>query len=198
MRKKGVRNDVLSTEQRRYCMSRIRGKNTKPELIIRKALFKQGFRYRINNTKLLGKPDITLSKFKVVIFVHGCFWHGHNCHLFKWPKTNESFWRHKIKKNIERDTKIKKQLISQGWRVFTIWECALRGKSRISLDLIIESCKTLINSTTQKAEISGNDLISTIDNKGLINSCHLSTRTRLSIQNPRLDPNAQPRHRSNS
>lgn len=108
-------------------MSGIRGKNTKPELMIRKALHARGFRYRLH-CDLPGKPDICLPKHRAVIFVHGCFWHGHGCHLFKWPKTREEFWKAKIERNREVDARSMEALVKAGWRVATVWECALKGR----------------------------------------------------------------------
>lgn len=119
--------DIVSTETRSRMMAGIRGKDTKPELRIRKALHAGGYRYRINQRKLPGTPDIVLKKYNAVIFVHGCFWHGHNCALFKLPKTRTEFWREKITANGKRDRESLTKLQSRGWRVCTVWECALRG-----------------------------------------------------------------------
>ena len=121
--------DVVRPEKRSEMMSGIKGKNTKPEIIVRKALFKRGFRYRLHYKGLPGKPDLVFPKYQAVIFVNGCFWHGHDCHLFKWPKSNPDFWKEKITGNQARDIKNKKLLSKQGWRVKTIWECTLKGKS---------------------------------------------------------------------
>lgn len=123
--------DIVSEETRSYIMSQIRSKDTKPELIVRKALFAKGFRYRIHDKRLPGKPDIVLPKYKTVIFVNGCFWHGHddNCPIYKPPKSNVEFWQTKIKKNKNRDIKNIKLLKELGWKVITIWECSLKGKS---------------------------------------------------------------------
>lgn len=118
--------DVLTPEQRRYNMSRIRSQNTKPEELVRKYLFSQGFRYRKNDVRLPGKPDIVLPKYKTVIFVNGCFWHGHNgCRYFVWPKSNEEFWKNKIESNISRDDMNFNLLRQLGWNVIIIWECEL-------------------------------------------------------------------------
>lgn len=123
--------DVHSKEIRSYNMSRIKGKNTKPEEIVRKYLFSQGFRYRKNDKKLPGHPDIVLPKYKTVIFVNGCFWHGHEgCKYFVWPANNAEFWREKITTNIQRDKSKNEQLKALGWRVITVWECELK-KHRI-------------------------------------------------------------------
>lgn len=111
-------------------MSGIRGKNTKPELAVRKALFAQGFRYRLHVKNLPGKPDIVLPKYRTVIFVHGCFWHGHNCRLFRIPSSNRAFWRAKIRRNQENDRKAVGALRKGGWRVISVWECGLRGRNQ--------------------------------------------------------------------
>lgn len=119
--------DVHSPETRSYNMSRIRGKNTKPEEFVRKYLFAQGFRYRKNDARLPGKPDIVLQKYKTVIFVNGCFWHAHEgCRYFVWPKNNAEFWKKKIGGNIERDSKNQRLLTELGWKVIVVWECELK------------------------------------------------------------------------
>lgn len=120
-------------------MSGIKGKNTKPEILIRKALHKKGYRYRLHDKKLLGKPDIILSKYRAVILVNGCFWHGHDCHLFKWPSTRPDFWKNKIEGNKLRDAKVRGFLSNAGWKVLTVWECALKGKARLDLDQVVET-----------------------------------------------------------
>lgn len=123
--------DVHDKETRSFNMSRIKGKDTKPEEIVRKYLFSQGFRYRKNDKRLPGKPDIVLPKYRTVIFVNGCFWHKHEgCKYFVWPKSNPEFWREKIEGNVERDKKKATELIEKGWRVITIWECELKSKDR--------------------------------------------------------------------
>lgn len=123
--------DVHTPEQRSYNMSQIRGKNTKPEEIVRKYLFSQGFRYRKNDPRLPGKPDIVLPKYKTVVFVNGCFWHGHEgCRYFVWPKNNAEFWKAKISDNIQRDAQCIHLLKAQGWNVIVIWECELKKANR--------------------------------------------------------------------
>lgn len=123
--------DRHTTKQRSYNMNQIKGKDTKPEILLRKLLFKEGFRYRINDRKLLGKPDIVLKKFNTVIFVNGCFWHGHqDCRYFVIPKTRTEFWMDKINGNRERDVRNLSQLKEAGWNVITLWECELK-KNRI-------------------------------------------------------------------
>jgi DNA mismatch endonuclease (patch repair protein) len=125
--------DVVDPATRSRMMSGIRGKNTKPELLIRKALHARGFRYRLH-CDLPGKPDICLPKHRAVIFVHGCFWHGHDCHLFKWPGTRPEFWRAKIERNRTVDAAAERALAQAGWRVAVVWECALKGRERRPLD----------------------------------------------------------------
>lgn len=122
--------DVHDKATRSYNMSRIKNKNTKPEILVRKFLFANGFRYRINDPKLPGKPDIVFPKYKTVIFVNGCFWHGHeNCKYFKLPGTRTEWWKEKIEKNIDNDLKKHLQLINAGYRVIIIWECEIKNKS---------------------------------------------------------------------
>ncbi len=119
--------DVHTPEQRSYNMSQIHGRDTKPEEIIRKYLFSKGFRYRKNDARLPGKPDIVLPKYKTVIFVNGCFWHKHEgCKYFVWPKNNAEFWKSKINRNVERDLAQRHELESLGWRVIVVWECELK------------------------------------------------------------------------
>ncbi len=119
--------DVHSKEIRSFNMSRIRGKNTKPEEVVAKYLFSQGFRYRRNVRNLPGKPDIVMKKYKTVIFVNGCFWHAHEgCKYFVLPDNNKKFWEEKLFRNRERDFEKKIQLEKLGWKVITIWECELK------------------------------------------------------------------------
>lgn len=113
-------------------MAGIRGKDTKPELQIRKFLHRAGFRFRLHVKDLPGKPDIVLPRYKMAIFIHGCFWHCHDCHMFKWPKSRGRFWRTKLIRNQENDKKQLAALRSAGWRVLVVWECALKGKERLN------------------------------------------------------------------
>ncbi|MFA0962785.1 very short patch repair endonuclease [Roseivirga sp. BDSF3-8] len=123
--------DVHSKETRSYNMSRIRGKDTKPEMVVRKYLHSQGFRYRLHDKKLPGKPDLVLPKYKTVIFVHGCFWHGHEgCKYHKLPKTRTEWWREKLQGNISRDERAYDQLKENRWQVLVIWECELKSKNK--------------------------------------------------------------------
>ena len=134
--------DIKSKEERSKNMSAIKNKNTKPEIIVRKYLFKQGFRYRVNVSKLAGKPDIVLSKYKTVIFVNGCFWHLHkDCKYFVWPKQNADFWQKKINGNVERDNRNYKTLKENGWKVIVIWECQLKKEREETLNALVKRIK---------------------------------------------------------
>ena len=113
-------------------MSRVKGKNTKPELHVRSLLHGAGFRFRLSSDKVPGKPDIILPKYKAVILVHGCFWHGHDCPRFSWPQSNKAFWRKKIEGNRARDRRYLEELSEVGWRVCVVWECSIRGSGKKS------------------------------------------------------------------
>lgn len=124
-------SDIMTREQRSRCMRAVKGKDTKPEMIVRKYLFSRGLRYRVNNRKLPGSPDIVLKKYKTVVFIDGCFWHGHeDCKYFKMPKSNVKFWKHKIAMNRARDYANNIDLDLAGWRVIRIWECDVKTKAR--------------------------------------------------------------------
>lgn len=117
----------MTPEQRFKCMSHNRAKNTGPELRLRHTLWSQGFRYKVNDKKLPGSPDIVLPKYRTVIFIHGCFWHGHNgCRFYTVPKTNTDFWTAKVARNQERDQEVWRQLEAKGWSVIIVWECELK------------------------------------------------------------------------
>ena len=122
--------DVMTPEQRHRCMAAVKGRDTKPEMLVRKFLFSKGLRYRVNNRRLPGSPDIVLKKYKTAIFIDGCFWHGHDgCRYYRLPKTNTDYWRHKIAMNIARDYAAGVDLRLAGWRVIRIWECEIRPKA---------------------------------------------------------------------
>ena len=122
--------DVKTPEQRSRNMAAIKGKDTKPEIIVRKYLFSRGLRFRVQVKKLPGNPDIVLPKYKTVIFVNGCLWHGHEgCKYFRLPKSNVEFWKEKIERNIERDRESMQALFDLGWKVVRVWECELRNKA---------------------------------------------------------------------
>ena len=138
--------DVHDQKTRSYNMSRVKGKDTKPEEIVRKYLFSQGFRYRKNDKRLPGKPDIVLPKYKTVIFVNGCFWHKHEgCKYFVLPKSNSEFWKEKIESNIVRDKKQYEELKNAGWHVIIVWECELKKKQRMdTLERLVTEIQTIV------------------------------------------------------
>ncbi len=137
-------SDIYSKQKRSEIMSKISGKETKPEILVRKFLFANGFRYRKNDKRYPGRPDIVLPKYKIIIFVHGCFWHGHNCSAGKLPETRKEFWKNKIQGNIERDKKNKTELEKQGWKIIIIWQCELKNK-KVKEKTLNELLNTLHN-----------------------------------------------------
>ena len=136
-------------------MTAIRGSHTKPELQIRKALHAAGFRYRLHAKDLPGKPDLVLPRYKAAIFVNGCFWHQHDCHLFKWPATREEFWREKIGRNVANDARSFQALLDAGWRVATVWECALKGRTRLDPAQAMQRLASWIQSDEKTITIRG-------------------------------------------
>ena len=146
--------DTVTPDVRSRMMAGIRGKNTKPELAIRSALHCLGFRFCLHRKDLPGKPDLVFPKHKAVILVHGCFWHGHHCHLFKWPKTRSGFWRQKINSNIARDRKNLLALATGRWRVATIWECVFKGRTRLPIKAVAERCAAWLDSDEAEMELS--------------------------------------------
>ena len=147
--------DVVTPAVRSRMMAGIRGKNTRPEILIRHELFARGYRYRLHVSSLPGKPDLVFPKRRAVIFVHGCFWHRHGCALFKWPSTNFSFWRTKILRNCSVDRRSLRQLKIADWRVLTIWECALKGATRGEIDKVVETTTRWLHSRSRFSEIRG-------------------------------------------
>ena len=131
--------DVLTAEQRRFNMSSIRSKNTKPEKVLRSLLHAKGLRFRLHGKHLPGKPDLILPKYETVIFVHGCFWHGHECHLGRLPKSKHDYWLPKIAATRERDERGQQALAALKWRSILVWECALRGKARMDSEAIFKT-----------------------------------------------------------
>jgi DNA mismatch endonuclease, patch repair protein len=136
--------DVLTPEQRRHNMQRVQGRDTKPEMLVRRNLHSRGFRYRLHRSDLPGRPDLVFPKYHAVIFIHGCFWHGHDCPLFQWPATRKGFWREKIERTRTRDRQAIKELKEAGWRILVVWECALRGPERPPLDEAVEVAATFL------------------------------------------------------
>ena len=147
--------DVFSLQKRREVMASISAKNTKPELLLRKALHRKGFRYRLHDKNLPGKPDLVFRGLNAVVFVNGCFWHGHDCHLFKVPATNREFWETKIKTNQVRDAKNRDLLLEQNWRVLIVWECSTRGKCRLEFEELITDVTNWLKGDEKSMEIRG-------------------------------------------
>lgn len=147
--------DVVDKKTRSRMMAGIRSKNTKPELLIRKGLFARGFRYRLHDKRLPGSPDLIFPQHNAVIFVHGCFWHGHDCGLFKWPTTHHEFWKEKINNNKARDEINITQLLSNEWRVLTVWECAIKGPERRPIDSVLDKADRWLNGILPRDEIKG-------------------------------------------
>ena len=141
--------DVLTPAQRRLNMSRIRGKDTKPEMLLRRGLHAAGFRFRLHGRDLPGRPDLIFPGRKTVIFVHGCFWHGHDCPMFRLPATRPEFWSAKIDANRRRDQAALRSLTAAGWRVLTVWECALLGPARLPEGVVIATSSAFLRSGEQ-------------------------------------------------
>lgn len=132
-------SDIVPKAKRSEMMANIKAKNTRPERFIRTGLHRMGFRFRLHPKNLPGKPDIVLPRFRSVIFVNGCFWHYHQCHLFKLPSTRTEFWRRKLSGNRERDLATWNELLNEGWNILVIWECAMKGKYRRDPDELLNN-----------------------------------------------------------
>lgn len=147
--------DVVSPAVRSRMMAGIKSKNTLPEMTVRRLLHRHGFRFRLHKKSLPGRPDLVLQKHRAVIFVHGCFWHGHDCHLFKLPKTRTSFWQSKIATNSANDIANRLALAQLGWRVLTIWECALKGRQKLETDFLAKTAVEWLKNGDASLEIRG-------------------------------------------
>lgn len=147
--------DNVPPETRSRMMAGIRGKDTKPELVLRRGLHAIGFRYRLHVRDLPGKPDLVFPARRAVIFAHGCFWHGHDCHLFVWPKTRTNWWQSKIERNHAVDLRSVEALAANGWRVGVVWECALKGRSKLPQEMVIDACASWLRSSEPHFELRG-------------------------------------------
>ena len=145
--------DVVSPSVRSRMMAGIRGKDTAPELLIRRALFARGLRYKLHDKTLPGKPDLVFPRFHAALFVHGCFWHAHDCSLFRLPGTRTEWWREKLERNKANDTRHMAALSESGWRVATVWECALRKRDRI--DSVADQLAEFVRGQATVLEIRG-------------------------------------------
>ncbi len=147
--------DVVGPDTRSRMMSGIRARDTKPEMLIRRGLHSRGYRYRLHSGKMPGKPDLVFPSRRAVIFVQGCFWHGHCCALFKWPSTRAEWWRAKIQATRERDAAVQERLAELGWRQFRVWECALKGKGRLGASEVLDKTSAWLDGASGDADIRG-------------------------------------------
>jgi len=153
--------DIVDRATRSRMMSNIRSADTRPELIIRHDLFRRGFRYCLHARNLPGRPDLSLPKYRALIYIHGCFWHGHNCDLFKWPKTRSDFWEQKIRSNQQRDKRNIQLAIESGWRACVVWECSTkRVKEAIRVIQLVDGIDRWLRSDSYFAEFSAADSVS--------------------------------------
>lgn len=147
--------DVVNAATRSRMMAGIRGKDTRPEMILRRGLHALGFRFRLHDRRLPGSPDLVFPGRRAAVFVHGCFWHGHDCHLFRLPATRQEFWRAKIEGNAARDKAAEAALLADGWRVLTIWECALKGRERLPVETVLDRAAEWLVNGPARAIIAG-------------------------------------------
>lgn len=149
--------DVVSPRKRSQMMAGIKGKDTKPELFLRKGLHARGFRYRLHDKALPGKPDMVFRRYNAVVLVNGCFWHAHSCHLFKWPSSRKQFWRDKLAANRRRDLANLQVLQNRGLRVLTVWECALKGSARLPVETVLDDVSRWLTGGEPTSEITARD-----------------------------------------
>ncbi|MGH3710677.1 MAG: very short patch repair endonuclease [Brevundimonas sp.] len=147
--------DVVDAATRSRMMSGIRSRHTQPEMLLRRGLHARGIRYRLHARELPGKPDMVFPARKAVLFAHGCFWHGHDCHLFRLPSTRPEFWSAKIERNRAVDERSTAALRAAGWRVGVVWECALKGRTRLPFEEVLDQCEAWIRGTGESLEIHG-------------------------------------------
>ena len=147
--------DIVDQATRSRMMASIRGKDTKPEMIVRRGLHARGFRYRLHDARLPGRPDLVFRRSGAVILVHGCFWHGHDCHLFNWPASRVEFWEEKITGNRDRDAGNLARLRALGWRVLVVWECVLKGRWKRPVDAVLDEAAGWLGSGDHYRELKG-------------------------------------------
>lgn len=147
--------DTVTPDVRSRMMAGIRGKDTRPEMMVRRALHRLGFRFRLHDARLPGRPDIVLPRHRAAVLVHGCFWHGHGCHMFRWPASRAGFWRDKIGRNQSRDAAAFLEMDALGWRQAVIWECALSGRGRLPVDQVADICALWLRDGGRHLEIAG-------------------------------------------
>lgn len=147
--------DVLAPKSRQLNMRRTRSCGSKPEMVVRRGLHRLGFRFRLHDRGLPGSPDLVLPRYRALIFVNGCFWHRHDCDLFKLPETRIEFWDSKLRSNACRDTRNRETLLAMGWRVARVWECSLKGKRRLGSELVIQRCHDFLLTDSLEVDIRG-------------------------------------------
>lgn len=147
--------DIVDVLTRSRMMAGIRGRNTRPEIAVRSALHRKGFRFRLHSSRIPGKPDLVLQAYRCAVFVHGCFWHGHDCRFFRLPETRRDFWKAKIEGNRARDAKVRLLLADAGWRQLVIWECSLRGQGDDAAQRVAEKAAVFLRSRNNTLEIRG-------------------------------------------
>lgn len=152
-----MQHDVVDAATRSRMMAAIGSRDTKPEMIVRQGLHRRGFRFRLHVRRLPGRPDLVLARYRAAIFVHGCFWHGHDCPLFRWPKSRSDFWRTKIGGNIARDAAQREALASASWRVLTVWECTFRGRSAEAREAALDGAAAWLAGHDAAGELRGNE-----------------------------------------
>jgi DNA mismatch endonuclease, patch repair protein len=152
-----LRSDVVDPATRSRMMAGIRSRNTKPEMLVRRGLHRRGFRFRLHGRKLPGRPDLVLPRYRAAIFVHGCFWHGHDCGLFKWPRARAAFWREKITGNQLRDCKAADALREGNWRVLIVWECAFRNKDDVTREAALDQVAAWVKGDEADGELVGDE-----------------------------------------
>jgi DNA mismatch endonuclease (patch repair protein) len=155
--------DIVSPEVRSRMMAGIRGRNTQPELFVRRALHALGYRFRLHDSGLPGRPDLVFRSKQAVILVNGCFWHGHDCHLFRWPGTRQAFWHHKIAGNIARDLRARQALLDAGWRVGEVWECQLKGRERQEPEAVIGALVQFLEGRDRRCVIGADQTVAARD-----------------------------------
>lgn len=147
--------DVVTPDVRSRMMAGIRGKNTRPEMLLRRGLHALGWRYRLHGRGIPGRPDLVFAPRRALVFANGCFWHGHACHLFRWPQSRPGFWREKIASNIARDERIRERLLADGWRVAEVWECTLKGRERRPLPGVLAELEAFLRSEEKFLSVGG-------------------------------------------
>ena len=148
--------DIVDPATRSRLMAGVRSQDTKPELLVRRALHARGFRYRLHVSSLPGRPDLVFPRYRAIAMIHGCFWHGHDCPLFKAPETRKEFWQRKIARNRTRDQEVAIALCIEGWRLATVWECSLRGPGRLDFETLVERISTWLTTDAPELELRGN------------------------------------------